>query len=341
MDVLSGIGISGEKIVNVKLDLKDKKLLYLIGDNARTPLTKIAKKVGLSRDSVKYRINNYYKNKLIMGSRTIIDIEKLGYESYHLFLRLRNPNIEIEKKIIKEISQIPNIRSILKFYGCYDMEIALVVRDKHELDNLISNITEIIGDNLWYYEIFEIVKNYRSGQFPLSFSKDLEIKKEIRYNKKINEIKIDKKDLELIKLIKEDATLSLIEISSKIKLSPDAVSYRLKNLEVDVIKSYNYIINYKAIGYDVHALLLNINALNTIDEKNISNFFNTNENILWACKIIGKFNLIAYVCVKNTEELHNTISKIRNMFSDKINDYQTLSAHSQYKYTYAPEILFI
>ena len=58
----------------IKLDLKDKKILRILSDNSRTPLTQIAKQVGLSRDSVEYRIKNYEKSGLIEGYRTLVNI---------------------------------------------------------------------------------------------------------------------------------------------------------------------------------------------------------------------------------------------------------------------------
>ena len=47
-----------------KLDLKDKKIISIIGDNCRTPITAIGKAIIASRDSVKYRINNLIKKDI-------------------------------------------------------------------------------------------------------------------------------------------------------------------------------------------------------------------------------------------------------------------------------------
>ena len=90
----------------IKIDLKDKKILSELELNSRISLTKLAKKVGLSRDGVKYRINNYERSGLINGYRTQVDITKLGYKANHLFIRLSNPAIEIEKEIIKELKNL-------------------------------------------------------------------------------------------------------------------------------------------------------------------------------------------------------------------------------------------
>ncbi|GAG48377.1 unnamed protein product, partial [marine sediment metagenome] len=43
----------------IKLDIKDKKILALLSVNCRIPLTQLSKKVALSRDAVNYRIKNY------------------------------------------------------------------------------------------------------------------------------------------------------------------------------------------------------------------------------------------------------------------------------------------
>jgi len=53
------------KTVKAKLDVKDKKILSILSANSRIPLTQLAKKVGLSRDAVNYRIKNYEKNGII------------------------------------------------------------------------------------------------------------------------------------------------------------------------------------------------------------------------------------------------------------------------------------
>ena len=74
----------------VILHKNDKKILSFLCYNVRLPVTKIAKLLGMSRQSVEYRIKIMEKNGLIVGSRTVINIGKMGYSSYHYFLNLHN-----------------------------------------------------------------------------------------------------------------------------------------------------------------------------------------------------------------------------------------------------------
>ena len=51
--------------MSVKLDLKDKKILWELDKDSRQPLSKIAKNVRLSKEAVYYRIKNLEKRKII------------------------------------------------------------------------------------------------------------------------------------------------------------------------------------------------------------------------------------------------------------------------------------
>jgi Lrp/AsnC family leucine-responsive transcriptional regulator len=61
----------------IKLDLKDKKILTLLDEDARLSNSQIAKKVGLSKPAVEYRLKRFEKNNLIFQYYTIIDFTKL------------------------------------------------------------------------------------------------------------------------------------------------------------------------------------------------------------------------------------------------------------------------
>ena len=49
------------------------------------PLTEIAKKVGLNKDVVRYRIEKLEKEKVILGYYALIDTHKLGYLTIRIY----------------------------------------------------------------------------------------------------------------------------------------------------------------------------------------------------------------------------------------------------------------
>jgi len=342
MDVLSQLVLEAKKTDINKLDLRDKKILFTLSQNVRTPLTKIAKFSALSRDSVKYRLNKYEKQGILKRSRTLVNVSKLGYDSYHIFFRLNNPSKESKKEMIKKISEMPFVRSILKFFGSFDLEIAVIAKSLYEFDSHLGEIINVTKNSIQDYEIIIITENYRSSAFPNNFLEG--IRKDIKSYKserpKKDEYKPDNKDFEIIKVIRDDAQMPLISIASKVKISPDAVSYRLKKLQENIIIAFVPVINFQAIGYNIHALLLNINGLDKEKEKKLSEFFRYDKNVLWAVKTVGRYNVLAYLCSKNEIELQQSIGKLRSLFPEQINRYESLLALEQYKYTYVPDCIF-
>ncbi len=82
------------------MDLKDKRILYQLDLNARQTNTQIAKKVGLSKDVVNYRIKSLEKEGIITGYYTIIDTSKVGYFSFRVYLKLIDSTPVKEEEII-------------------------------------------------------------------------------------------------------------------------------------------------------------------------------------------------------------------------------------------------
>lgn len=325
-----------------KLDLKDRKILYHLSENARLPATTIAKLTGLSRDSVLYRIKKLEEKKIINSTRTIVNVSKLGYENFHLFVTLNNPEKHIEDKIIRELAQHESVRVILKFHGSYDFEIGFIAKNLHECDKIVQDLVNIMGSNLRYHDLFIITKTLRTGAFPNSFFDKSNIKRELKQQKVITDNnKIDKKDLELLDVLREDARLPLIDVAKKIKISPDSVAYRLKAMEKSgLVVSYSPVINYSALGYRVHALMFSIKQFNSERENIIKKFMENNPHVLWAVKTLGRYDILLYLCTESEEEYHSFITELRNLFPEQLLRYDSLHAFAEYKYSYAPDVIF-
>jgi len=320
----------------VKLDLKDKKILRLFSSDCRLSLTQIAKQVSLSRDAVNYRITNYEKKGIIQGYRTVVDLSKLGYSNYHIFLKLSNPSSEIEKKIQLRLCKINNIRALIKFSGNFDYEIALVVKNLTELDTIITKIIQACSGFLHDYEIIAITKTYVTETFPPDF-----IPKQAKESRPFKESKIDKKDIEILKIIGENSSIPLYEIANKLNISADSVAYRINNMKKSgIILKFIPIINYVSLGYNLYTILLNINEFNEEKEKILINFFDNDKNTLWAVKTIGRFNILVYILAKNINQFQESMLKLRSLFPKQINHYETLIAYEEYKYLYFPKELF-
>ena len=85
----------------VKIDLKDRRILYHLDADSRQSLTQIGKKVGLKKDVVSYRIKRLQDEGIIKYYWTVIDAYKLGYMVFRFYLIFQYVTQEIKKEIIE------------------------------------------------------------------------------------------------------------------------------------------------------------------------------------------------------------------------------------------------
>ncbi|HLC77654.1 MAG TPA: Lrp/AsnC family transcriptional regulator [Candidatus Nanoarchaeia archaeon] len=327
----------------VKLDLKDRKILSLLGENSRLPSTKISKVVSLSRDAVSHRIKMYENKGLIQGYKTVTDIRKFGYENYHIFIRLNKPSKENERKVVDSLSAHSFVRAILKFSGKYDLEIAVIAKSVSHLELIVETILFECSLYVLDYDILIVTGNYISRTFPKNFlGDDLRIISKVTLKtKNRNGYSADKKDFEILKILANNSRIQLYKIAEKVKMSPDSVNYRIKKMqEAGYISKFIPAINYSLLGRSVYAILLNTRILTKKEEDDLKKFFTHDLNVIWAVKTLGKYNLLFYLCTENQTDIHNTINNMRTLFPEKIKDYETLIAYEEYKYTYLPDVLF-
>ena len=85
----------------MRIDKLDYKILFELDRDSRLPITDLAKKVRLSKDSVIYRIKRMETQGIILTYETYANSGKLGYINARINLRLQNTTLAIENEINK------------------------------------------------------------------------------------------------------------------------------------------------------------------------------------------------------------------------------------------------
>jgi DNA-binding Lrp family transcriptional regulator len=155
-----------EKIEHKEVDDEEVRILKLLSENARIPVLDIMEKLKFTRDLVSYRIKKLEKEKIILGHRTLINLEKIGFHLFKVILRLQNFSEENEKEIIDFCKGSENITQYLRLVGSWDAEIEAEVEDEENLYKIINDLRNkfnIIKD----FEVLHIVENYKLNSFPI------------------------------------------------------------------------------------------------------------------------------------------------------------------------------
>jgi len=84
----------------LKLDKYDKKLLYELDKKANLPLSVLASKLHRSKQVILYRMKKLEEDGIITGYHAIVDMAKLGYFSFRIYLRFHQTTEEEEKQFV-------------------------------------------------------------------------------------------------------------------------------------------------------------------------------------------------------------------------------------------------
>jgi DNA-binding Lrp family transcriptional regulator len=149
----------GEK---VKLDQNDKKILEVLQKEARLPVTKIAKKVRMPVDSVKYRIQRLEKLGVIRFYHAVINFPLLGnpmytYTPFSLFAMSEKD----EEIFINHLISHPNITWVSKTTGKWDFIIATCTKDFKQYDEIIRAIRFKFNKHIKDFETVSTIEEYK------------------------------------------------------------------------------------------------------------------------------------------------------------------------------------
>jgi Lrp/AsnC family leucine-responsive transcriptional regulator len=127
-----------EKYNEKTLDKIDRIIIKELTKNARISAIEIANKLSMTGAAIAYRIKKIEKNNLILGYRTLIDLDKFDFQYYYIFFDLQEPNFENENKIISEIKFNKNIIWGNKIAGSHSFSCMFYSKNNNEFYSLLK-----------------------------------------------------------------------------------------------------------------------------------------------------------------------------------------------------------
>src|SRR3989338_4576675 len=315
----------------IKIDVYDKKILEILINNSRKQVTTIAKKVRLKRETVTYKINRLIKEDLIKEFNAVLNEKKFGLSHYAVFLELANLQEETEREILKNLKENKNLCWIGTSAGKWSLTFDLIIKEDKELNNTMDELLTKFRKNIGDFVILRLQEgNYFSSKL-IGMNKKIKIE-EIKEEK----AKIDEIDKKILSIINRNSRVSLVEISEKVKLTPNGINNRIKALEKNkIILSYTISLDWKKLGYEWYGIQLQLTKFGEEINKKLIEYFTNHKSIIFYYKYLGgAWDYDFGVLVKNSIELREFIHEFRKNFSDcsKISDvFITLEETSGYK----------
>ena len=121
----------------LKIDGIDKIIIKTLVSDARTPILRIAKEVGISGAAIHQRLRKLEESKLIEGSRLILNPKALGYRTT-AFVGIFLESASIYSAAIKLLEEIPEVVESHYTTGNYAIFIKILCKNNEDLMHLLN-----------------------------------------------------------------------------------------------------------------------------------------------------------------------------------------------------------
>lgn len=315
-----------------KIDLKDRKILYELDLDARQSANQIARKVGLSKDAVNYRINRLKRLGVIKHYYVVLNTLQLGFLHFSTLFRFRNLNSKIREEFVKFCKNNNRVIWCVSCYGSWDFGVSFLAKDLNEYNGFITELLHKFSSNIHEKSMSLMTDSptyARTYLIPKKQGFELEYK--------ISETtKIDDTDRAILSAISQNANANVIDLSKQLKLSVDIIRYRIKKLiKLNIIQGFRIAIDLDKVGYLYYKLLFALKDLTLEKEEKLREYCKLNPNIVQFIKYLGNWEIQLELEVESESQLYSIIEDIRNNFGDIIKTYDILKLKEE-KLDYYP-----
>lgn len=307
-----------------RLDKKDKDLLSLLYRDSRASFTELGKKLNLSSSSVERRMKQLREAGVIALLFADVNLAKLGYNSYRIYLKFDAMDEEKEKEILAMFESYSRTLWGVICEGAYDVLWRIVAKDAVEVEDAVNIMTEKFGKHI--IEKTVVTTTYQTY---LSWNRALGGERHPEFPlERVTQLKeLDEKDMQILSMLYANARATSVELASKTGLSPDTVNYRIKNLTKDgFILGYSAWFDAKKLGVEYYKILIGFRGLTGEKEKKFLDFCCEHNNVIFINKAISSWDIEVDVIVRDVVELHKFISEIKTKFGTIIGRHVYIAA---------------
>jgi Lrp/AsnC family leucine-responsive transcriptional regulator len=319
---------------NIKLDLKDRKILYELDRDCRQSCNQIGKKVGLSSEVVNYRIKKLEDEKIITHYQVVVDLSKLGIIEFKVALSLQNIDSEKLNLILKKVEKIDRVMWVVSCKGNWDMIISGEAESLEEInrvkDEVLSTFSGYIRDKSLAICFKAEVYN---RDFLIKSKADFDRERILVSNSK--KIKLDELDTQILKELSENGRKPIIDMAYKLKESERVINYRIKRLiKEKIITGFRIAIDYNRIGIKFYKTFFYLDSPKKEKIEELVDYFKSGKNIIHNVEVIGNWDLEPEFETASEEEFDKILGEIKDEFSDIIKKIDILTISREHKFVY-------
>ena len=144
--------IIGGKIANNSIDEIDKKIVEVLANDARIPISILSKKLNSSPRITRNKIQKLEKLGIILRYRIDLNLQLLGLEFYKAIIYVKDLSKKKEQQLIEYTRKHPNIIYYVRSIAPWELEIECIVKNHQQFISIIEELRDVFHDVIKNYE---------------------------------------------------------------------------------------------------------------------------------------------------------------------------------------------
>jgi Lrp/AsnC family transcriptional regulator, leucine-responsive regulatory protein len=318
------------------LDKNDKKILSFLGQDARVPLTVMAKRLQASPQTVKYHFDKLVSQGILKGFWPTVDFRRIGYLNISYFLKLKNITPEVEKEMLAYLTSHNEVNIAMSGDGFWDLHITFSTVDIFSNQNAFEKFYEQFNANIADYKTATPVGFY---QFPRKYLQD----KTASFltgstGTNVELVTITDLQKQILELLNSNARFSYNEIADRLATSRQTIVRNIASLEQSgVIQGYTILLDHQKIGMYLYRTLIQMKSFNPKRQQELFNFCKEHKSVVSYLKLVGNWQLLIDVEVDSALAMRDVSRELKAAFGDLIEYVEPTLVYTIHKFRDIPQ----
>ncbi|MEW6749222.1 MAG: Lrp/AsnC family transcriptional regulator [Candidatus Micrarchaeota archaeon] len=306
-----------------RLDKTDMRLLYELDWDARQSDSELAKKISKSREAVRYRMARLEERGIISGYVTWINVAKLGYQAYKLYLKIGGNEREREE-FFSALKKHTDLFWLGIADGAWDVGLTFFARSNEEFFHRKSEI--FARHNKIILQKFTGVA-VDAYAYPMKLLHD-EPKGPLSLFGSLGQNSLDDIDRRVLSELFHNSRIKLVELAAKTGVSVDIVRSRMKRMQDNgIIISYKAMVDYQKLGLEFYKAFLYFDSFSKEDEAKLFEIAKHDPNIIRSVMLISPWDIELEIMVESYQDFNRIIRRLKADFPNLRNvESATMSA---------------
>jgi Lrp/AsnC family leucine-responsive transcriptional regulator len=326
----------------MKLDKSTCTFLYHLDANARVGFSELAKRLGVSEGTVRYRYDTLVRSGIILSAYPVIDVGRLGMSVHKILFKLAGASERDTTSMLAHLTRHPSVNWVARFDGAFDLGCTVLVEHVGEVARFVDSFRARFYERIRY---FSYAVNLQAEFFPRDYLVSEKRTKNTaavyRSYSDSSEAKLDNETIvsarKIMTILGQDVRTSVAQIARTLAISPETVKKRLKRLEkTGLISGYRLALDHTRISRESYYLLVYVHP---VAEKRLSTFvqfLRETPEVVYLIRMLGGWDFDVSLEVRDAVHYREFMGQLQRLFPDVVKDVQSLSTWQLVKFGILP-----